>query len=94
MLAGQIIQLVIISLLATYVLALACDFAYELKMQELYRKKQQALKVVANLGKSRAVVCAKTFKIETDYAYLTGMLERKRRIIRNLMLVNRKKAAL
>lgn len=90
----QIIQMLFVSLLFGYVLGLIFDFFYELKMNELYRRKQNALKVVENLGKSRAVVCAKTFKIEHDYELRSAMLERKRRLVRNLILINRKKAVL
>lgn len=82
----QIIQLAVVSLLAFYVSALMFDFFCELRMNELYKRKQDALRSLDGVGRSTAVIKAKTFKIEMDYAAMAGIIEKKRKFVRNSIL--------
>lgn len=82
----QFLQLMFAFVLFGYVCGLLLDFLLELKMSNLYKQKQSAIRCVQHMGRSMAVVSAKTFKIEMDYAAKALLTEKKRKFIRNLVL--------
>jgi len=74
----------------SYVSALLAVVVYESKLQRMYRAKKDALEGIKKLPLSRAVVGARTFKIEQDYrAYTDIVYKRQREILKIVPFLRR-----